>query len=143
VEGSEAESALERPPPHDEYSQVEPDPDRRRPSAAHPAGAPSDRGDGLVLEPEEGEPAPPRRRESPRIPARFETAADMERRLASIPGGRPAAVAAGQRVRHAEYGEGTVAGVSGTGPRSVATVTFDGPAGTRRVVLAHGAIEPA
>ena len=43
----------------------------------------------------------------------------------------------------AEYGEGTVAGVSGTGPRSVATVTFDGPAGTRRFVLAHGAIEPA
>lgn len=67
----------------------------------------------------------------------------MERRLGAMPGGRPAPVEAGQRVRHAEYGEGTVAGGSGTGPRSVATVTFDGPAGTRRFVLAHGAIEPA
>jgi hypothetical protein len=35
-----------------------------------------------------------------------------------------------------------VAGVSGVGPRSVATVTFDGPAGTRRFILSHGALEP-
>ena len=48
----------------------------------------------------------------------------------------------GQRVRHAEYGEGTVAGVSGTGVRSVATVIFDGAAGTRRFILSHGALEP-
>ena len=147
VEGSEAEGALARPPQHDEYSQVEPDRAPRQASAAHPAGAPTARGDGLTFEPEEGEPSASRRRaggrESPRIPARFETAADMERRLGAMPGGRPAPVEAGQRVRHAEYGEGTVAGVSGTGPRSVATVTFDGPAGTRRFVLAHGAIEPA
>ena len=39
-------------------------------------------------------------------------------------------------------GEGTVAGVSGVGPRSVATVTFDGPAGTRRFIVSHGALEP-
>jgi hypothetical protein len=44
-------------------------------------------------------------------------------------------------VRHAEYGEGTVAGVSGSGVRSVATVIFDGPAGTRRFIVSHGALE--
>jgi hypothetical protein len=49
----------------------------------------------------------------------------------------------GQRVRHADYGEGTLAGISGTGPRSVGTVIFDGPAGTRKFILGHGAIEPA
>jgi hypothetical protein len=31
--------------------------------------------------------------------------------------------------------------VSGSGARAVATVTFDGPAGTRRFILAHGALE--
>ena len=36
----------------------------------------------------------------------------------------------------------TVAGVSGTGVRSVATVIFDGTAGTRRFILSHGALEP-
>ena len=45
-------------------------------------------------------------------------------------------------MRHAEYGEGTIAGVSGSGVRSVATVIFDGPAGTRRFILSHGALEP-
>jgi hypothetical protein len=60
-------------------------------------------------------------------------------------GRQPAARAyeAGQRVRHAEYGEGVIAGISGTGPRAVGTVIFDGPAGTRKFILGHGALEPA
>jgi hypothetical protein len=45
-------------------------------------------------------------------------------------------------VRHAEYGEGTLGGISGTGPRAVGTVIFDGPAGTRKFILGHGALEP-
>jgi DNA helicase-2/ATP-dependent DNA helicase PcrA len=50
--------------------------------------------------------------------------------------------AKGQRVRHAEYGEGVIAGISGSGPRSIGTVIFDGPAGTRKFILGHGALEP-
>jgi hypothetical protein len=45
-------------------------------------------------------------------------------------------------VRHAEYGEGVIAGISGSGPRSVGTVIFDGPAGSRKFILGHGALEP-
>jgi hypothetical protein len=33
--------------------------------------------------------------------------------------------------------------VSGVGQRSVGTVLFDGPAGTRKYILGYGAIEPA
>jgi hypothetical protein len=46
-------------------------------------------------------------------------------------------------VRHADYGEGVIAGISGSGPRSVATVLFDGPAGTRKFIVGHGSLEPA
>jgi len=52
-----------------------------------------------------------------------------------------AAVEPGQRVRHAEYGEGTVERVGGTGPRMVGTVRFDGPAGRRTFILAHATLE--
>jgi DNA helicase-2/ATP-dependent DNA helicase PcrA len=65
--------------------------------------------------------------------------------LAARRGGPPLAnrtYTAGQRVRHVEYGEGVLAGISGTGPRSVGTVIFDGPAGTRKFILGHGALEP-
>ncbi len=48
----------------------------------------------------------------------------------------------GQRVRHAEYGEGVLVKISGVGTRSVGTVTFDGPAGTRKFLLGHGGILP-
>lgn len=48
---------------------------------------------------------------------------------------------AGQRVRHAEYGEGLLTAVSGVGNRAVGTVIFDGPAGTRKFVIGRGAIE--
>jgi hypothetical protein len=49
---------------------------------------------------------------------------------------------AGQRVSHADHGTGTIAGVSGSGPRAVATVIFDGPAGTRKFILGHGGLAP-
>ena len=71
----------------------------------------------------------------------FQTAAELAERL----GGPPLAkrcYTAGQRVRHVEYGEGVLSGISGTGPRSVGTVIFDGPAGTRKFILGHGALEP-
>jgi excinuclease ABC subunit A len=35
-----------------------------------------------------------------------------------------------------------ITGISGSGPRSLCTVVFDGPAQTRKFILAHGAIEP-
>ena len=128
--------------PDDDYSQLAPDDSHMAPWVPRPAGGGPSRNDGLVFEPEEGEPvAPAGRRENRRaaIP-KLETAAELDRRAGL---GRPAiTLTAGQRVRHAEYGEGTVAGVSGLGPRSVATVTFDGPAGTRRFIVSHGALEP-
>jgi len=133
----------------DDYSQLE-DESWETPTATgrralrEGGGLIAPRDDGLVLEPDE---APPREAtRPPKAPLRgtvngLETAADFARRFG---GGRPPQVilSAGQRVRHAEYGEGMVAGVSGVGPRSVATVTFDGPAGTRRFILSHGALEP-
>lgn len=106
------------------------------------------RPDGLTLEteesqasaPEDGEPRPVRapgrkRRDrapdsvswamqqagSPRVESRFEP---------------------GQRVRHAEYGEGVLVKISGVGTKLVGTVTFDGPAGTRKFLLGHGGILP-
>jgi DNA helicase II / ATP-dependent DNA helicase PcrA len=84
---------------------------------------------------------PPARRErAPRTLA-FQTAADLAERLGGGPKPRHT-FTAGQRVRHADYGEGVLSGISGTGPRSVGTVIFDGPAGTRTFILGHGALEP-
>ena len=68
-------------------------------------------------------------------------AADLALRMAGE--GKPRHdYAQGQRVRHGEYGEGVIAGISGSGPRSIGTVIFDGPAGTRKFILGHGALEP-
>ncbi|MEI7781521.1 MAG: CmcI family methyltransferase, partial [Planctomycetota bacterium] len=98
------------------------------------------RQDGLTLELEDAPAAVPRRRPTRESPA-FATAADLAARLGGI---KPKHnLSAGQRVWHAEYGAGLLSGVSGTGPRSVGTVIFDGPAGTRKFILGHGAIEPA
>jgi DNA helicase-2/ATP-dependent DNA helicase PcrA len=107
-----------------------------------PAWATVARGDGLTLEVEDaqeaGAPAAarPRRRG---IEASIERAVDLAARMAGGGAARPR-YEQGQRVRHAEYGEGVLAGVSGTGPRSVGTVIFDGPAGTRKFILGHGAL---
>ena len=89
-------------------------------------------------------PAPKTRPGGKKLPARdraFQTAAQLAEQLGGLPKAKHT-YAAGQRVRHAEYGEGLLTGISGTGPRSVGTVIFDGPAGTRKFILGHGAIEP-
>jgi DNA helicase II / ATP-dependent DNA helicase PcrA len=119
----------------DEYAQ-EPPPERM---ARHGRV----RHDGLTLDADDAqdEPtAPPERSRRRGFEAVVERASDLARRMAGEP--RQRSYAAGQRVRHAEYGEGLLAGISGTGPRSVGTVIFDGPAGTRKFILGHGSIEP-
>ena len=103
------------------------------------------RQDGLVLDIEDPDEASrlasrPRERR-PSRPTAFETAADLAARMAGR-GPRAHRFEKGQRVRHAEYGEGTIAGISGSGPRAVGTVIFSGPAGTRKFILGHGALEP-
>ena len=119
----------------DEYSQLDDERPQRTP-AARP------RSDGLVLEFDDApaaEPAARPRRRSPE--AAIVRATDLAERMAGrLPAGRTYQV--GQRVRHDEYGEGTLAGISGTGPRAVGTVLFDGPAGTRKFILGHGSLAP-
>ena len=48
----------------------------------------------------------------------------------------------GQRVRHAEYGDGLLEKIGGSGPRMVGTVIFDGAAGRRTFILTHATLEP-
>jgi len=104
------------------------------------------RPDGLALDlegsQEDAPPPPPPRRRSRRGDLAVERATDLATRLAGSP---PTAhrFTVGQRVRHAEYGPGLLEKISGVGPRSVGTVVFDGPAGTRKFLLGHGALEPA
>jgi DNA helicase II / ATP-dependent DNA helicase PcrA len=112
------------------------------------------RPDGLTLETEEsqvegGEPAPQRvsgRKQRDRAPDRaLDRAADLAS-WAMGQAGVPRVEAhfePGQRVRHADYGEGVLVKISGVGTKSVGTVTFDGPAGTRKFLLGHGGILPA
>lgn len=115
------------------------------PGSRSPAGGQTARGDGLTMDVDEAqddmvrpEPAPRRRRG---FEATIQRAADLAARMEGV--GRPRRTfAVGQRVRHAEYGDGAIAGISGTGPRSVGTVIFDGPAGTRKFILGHGTLEP-
>jgi len=102
------------------------------------------RHDGLTMEWEEPPPTtarderPPRRRAADLA---IERATDLAMRMAGAGPARRAYVV-GQRVRHAEYGTGVLAGISGSGPRAVGTVMFDGPAGSRKFILGHGALEP-
>ena len=101
------------------------------------------RQDGLTLELEADDPVHvrPSRVRSRSVRATVERASELARRMAD--GGASARrYSQGQRVRHAEYGEGLLAGISGAGPRSVGTVVFDGPAGTRKFILGHGTLEP-
>ncbi len=103
------------------------------------------RSDGLTLETDESSTdVEPPRRSSPRRDARaaIERATDLALRLAGAGGATPHRYRRGQRVRHDEYGDGTIRGISGDGPRAVGTVVFDGPAGTRKFILGHGALVP-
>jgi DNA helicase-2/ATP-dependent DNA helicase PcrA len=114
--------------------------------ARHVRTTPTLRSDGLALDSEDsqddeafGLPAKksPRSRPEPKIGR----ASELVNRLMGGP--RQAhTFAAGQRVRHAEYGEGVLEKISGVGPRSIGTVMFDGSAGTRKFILGHGALEP-
>ena len=139
VTGAEAPAMTQRPS-HDEYSQLADEADAWR--GRHPGGVSTeDRPDGLLLEHDEGE--RPRPVRQPRVRG-LEAAITRGSELSS-PGDRRAAgksYAAGQRVRHPEYGEGVLSGISGVGPRAVGTVIFDGPAGTRKFILGHGVLDP-
>jgi DNA helicase-2/ATP-dependent DNA helicase PcrA len=107
------------------------------------------RPDGLTLEAEEseaeaGEAAPARdsrRRRRDPSPGR---ALDLAAWALGQAGIQPVEhqFEPGQRVRHAEYGEGVLVKISGVGTRSVGTIAFDGPAGTRKFLLGHGGILP-
>lgn len=96
------------------------------------------RPDGLVLELEDAPQPPDRPRR--RVDAVIERAADLADRMAGRRTG--ASFVAGQRVSHTSHGTGTITGMSGSGPRAVATVIFDGPAGTRKFILGHGGLAP-
>ena len=137
----------------DDYAQAASDESADGTGAA-PGGGPSmRRPDGLVLELDESdayeeEASPKKKTERPAsarrrgLDAAIERATDLASRLGGLqPVKRTYEM--GQRVRHPEYGEGSICGISGTGPRAVGTVIFDGPAGTRKFILGHGALEPA
>ena len=50
-------------------------------------------------------------------------------------------LAAGDRIRHVDFGDGKVTAVAGVGPKSVAEVQFDGPAGRKRLLIKISPIE--
>ncbi|MEI6255266.1 MAG: UvrD-helicase domain-containing protein [Planctomycetota bacterium] len=136
----------------DDYAQVAPD--EWGEAASHsPRGPPLLRADGLVLELDDaaadGESeladkahSQPTVRRPRALDAVVERASNLASRLAGMQSVKRT-YAKGQRVRHAEYGAGLLAAISGTGPRAVGTVIFDGPAGTRKFILGHGTLEPA
>ena len=103
------------------------------------------RPDGLTLETEESQAedgaAGPVRGPGRKRRDRATDPATWAMPQAGSPGAEPR-FEPGQRVRHAEYGEGVLVKISGVGTKSVGTVTFDGPAGTRKFLLGHGGILP-
>ncbi len=117
----------------DEFSQ-EPPSSTSRPALSRP--------DGLVLELEEPMADPPPDRRRHRRDAVIERAADLARRMEGMQTA-DRSFTVGQQVRHAEYGTGLITRISGTGPRAVATVIFDGAAGTRTFILGHGSLTAA
>jgi hypothetical protein len=54
---------------------------------------------------------------------------------------QPPALQTGERVAHETYGPGTLERISGSGPRAIGVVRFDGATRTRSFVLAHGGLE--
>ena len=136
----------------DEYAQVARDDEPDADSAGVPVRGPTTlRADGLVLELEDSDasagiemrPRPRQKDAASRrrgLDAAIGRASDLASRLGGLPPVKRT-YEVGQRVRHAEYGEGSLTGISGTGPRAVGIVIFDGPAGTRKFILGHGALE--
>jgi len=75
-----------------------------------------------------------------------EESATRGRRPRAFDGDRPHAAAAaafteGQRVRHAEYGEGVIERIGGTGAKAIGTIHFDGDEIRRTFILAHAPLE--
>ena len=102
------------------------------------------RPDGLTMDAEDSQDdhPPPATKKPRRSQDRAaQRAADLALRMAGV-GSAECSYEAGQRVRHPEYGEGVLTTISGVGARSVGTVNFDGPAGTRKFILGHGLLEP-
>ncbi len=103
------------------------------------------RPDGLTMDAEDSQDDHPppaaatRRRSQDRAAQR---ATDLAMRMAGVSSAE-CSFEVGQRVRHPEYGEGVLTKISGVGARSVGTVDFEGPAGTRKFILGHGMLEPA
>lgn len=137
----------------EDYAQVATDDSADDATAATDGGPTTLRPDGLVLELDELDvsekrAAPHNNRQRAAMSGRrgldaaIERATDLASRLGGLqPVKRTYEI--GQRVRHADYGEGIISGISGTGLRAVGSVIFDGPAGTRKFILGHGALEPA
>ena len=76
-----------------------------------------------------------------RPPRRSAGLAAMSEKLAAL--AKPVVeLKPGQRVRHAEYGDGLLEKVGVAGPRMVGTVIFDGSAGRRTFILSHATLEP-
>ncbi|NBS31468.1 MAG: AAA family ATPase [Planctomycetia bacterium] len=101
-----------------------------------------ERPDGLVLEVDGERPAadpPP----AQKPPGRKRKAADLAIRLASELGApaEPPVLQTGERVAHETYGPGTLERISGSGPRAIGVVRFDGALRTRSFVLAHGGLQ--
>ena len=98
----------------------------------------SDSDDSLELDHDVSlQPAPTGRKPA----ARSAGLAAMSEKLAAL-ASPPVELTPGQRVRHAEYGEGVLEKIGGTGPRMVGTVLFDGTAGRRTFILSHATLEP-
>jgi len=103
------------------------------------------RPDGLVLE-VDGEDEGPAADQSPvqKTVGRKRQTADLAIRLASELGApaEPPILQTGERVTHETYGSGTLERISGSGPRAIGVVRFDGASRTRSFVLAHGGLQP-
>ncbi len=132
----------------DEYTQVGPDAYEDLRAAEQPATL---RPDGLSLQledPEATQETPIRQTARPKPPVArrrgletaIERGSDLASRLAGLQSPKRT-YEVGQRVRHAEYGEGTITGISGTGARAVGTVIFDGSPAARKFILGHGALQ--
>jgi DNA helicase-2/ATP-dependent DNA helicase PcrA len=109
-----------------------------------------ERADGLILELDPDAPEPFVKPTEKRSPARSDLTSLAKlrespalRAASELSSQRPQAAdfRVGQRVRHAEYGEGVLERISGNGPRAVAAVRFANASRARSFVLAHGGLE--
>lgn len=88
-------------------------------------------------------PRRPRRPPASQLRPSLLTAAQLAAGQPSQPRTPPEAFYAGQRVTHPEFGPGWVEEIGGNEYVLQATVNFDSPAGRKKFVLAHCALQPA